>query len=603
MDMRSKRKTDTVVVVGAGLSGIATAIGAAINGLDVVVLESSDMLGGAAAFSGGQVWVGDNHVARREGLSDSAELAEQYVRHIGHAHPEYLDEAAMQRWLAVSPVAIRHWEDIGAIRWAVIPGLADYHNEAPSAQPAGRYLTGERIDGSILGSWRDKLRVSPYFPVGTTYAEMFEKGRHLTQVTDDDATGESASVQGFGMPENRDNLARLATGQSDPLTFGTGVVGSFLAKALQYPNIRFLLEHPVTELLRNDQGLVNGVRTHGPAGLLAFEGVVVLATSTYDWDPELVQELVGLGPDDFGSVAPRSIKGDGIRLVRAIGGAVVRLPATCIPMLPGWKTTTGVGYAYGPDYAMPHAIIVDKTGRRYCDDSYWVDIVSRTMDPQDMHLPFFMVFDEQHHQKYGRGATPPGGAYPAGMVESAPTLEALGAKLGIDGAQLASTASRFSENARQGLNPDFGRGTVDYVRRFAGDPSHQPNSVLGPVEQAPFFGFRLRFVGTGIGSSGIHIDADGHVLDTAGPGDTGSVCRGLLRSLHHHRRGLQQRLCAGPRHHSGLPGESRAGRSAGPTLIALLPAGPGLQAASPSGKSSRFVTAAECTAAPSQFAV
>jgi len=516
MDMRSRRKADTVVVVGAGLSGIATAIGAAMHGLDVVVLESTDMVGGAAAFSGGQVWVGDNHVARREGLSDSAELAEQYVRHIGHAHPEYLDEAAMKRWLAVSPLAIRHWEAVGAIRWAVIPGLADYHNEAPGAQPAGRYLTNERIDGSILGLWREKLRVSPYFPVGSTYAEMFEKGRRLTQVGDDEGSGESASVQGFGMPENRDNAARPAAVGSDPLTFGTGVVGSFLAKALQFPNIRFVLEHPVTALLRNDEGVVTGVRAQGPQGPVEFEGAVVLATSTYDWDPELVQELVGLGPDDFGSVAPRSIKGDGIRLVRAIGGAVVQLPATCIPMLPGWKTTTGVGYAYGPDYAMPHAIIVDKTGRRYCDDSYWVDIVARTMNPKDMHLPFYLVFDEQHHQKYGLGGTPPGGDYPAGMVESAPTLEALGAKLGIDGAELARTAARFSENALRGEDPDFGRGTVDYVRRFAGDPNHKPNSVLGPVNQAPFFGFRLRFVGTGIGSSGIHIDAEGHVLDTAG---------------------------------------------------------------------------------------
>jgi 3-oxosteroid 1-dehydrogenase len=133
-----------------------------------------------------------------------------------------------------------------------------------------------------------------------------------------------------------------------------------------------------------------------------------------------------------------------------------------------------------------------------------------------MHLPFFMVFDEQHHQKYGLGATLPGGAYPEGMVQSAPTLQALGAQLGIDGTELAKTAQRFNAYAVQGIDPDFGRGTVDYVRRFAGDPNHTPSPVLGPVDTAPFFGFRLRFVGTGIGSSGIHVDADGHVLDTLG---------------------------------------------------------------------------------------
>lgn len=54
---------------------------------------------------------------------------------------------------------------------------------------------------------------------------------------------------------------------------------------------------------------------------------------------------------------------------------------------------------------------------------------------------------------------------------------------------------------------------MDHVRRFAGDPSNQPSPVLGPVSQPPLHGFRLRFVGTGIGSSGVHIDGDGHVLD------------------------------------------------------------------------------------------
>ncbi|UUZ62815.1 FAD-binding protein [Polaromonas sp. P1-6] len=102
---------------------------------------------------------------------------------------------------------------------------------------------------------------------------------------------------------------------------------------------------------------------------------------------------------------------------------------------------------------------------------------------------------------------------PEGMIASAPTLKELGTKLGIDGTQLEQTAQRFSQHALAGVDTDFGRGTVDYVRRFAGDPNHKPSPVLGTIQKAPFFGFRLRFVGTGIGSSGVHIDGDGHVLD------------------------------------------------------------------------------------------
>src|SRR5262245_32588004 len=100
----------TVVVVGAGLSGLATALGVALRGGRAEVFEAAELVGGAAAYSGGQVWVGANHVAVREGIDgDTLELAERYVRAIAHHHPELLDEVAMRRWLEVSPEAIEFW--------------------------------------------------------------------------------------------------------------------------------------------------------------------------------------------------------------------------------------------------------------------------------------------------------------------------------------------------------------------------------------------------------------------------------------------------------------------------------------------------------------
>jgi 3-oxosteroid 1-dehydrogenase len=248
------------------------------------------------------------------------------------------------------------------------------------------------------------------------------------------------------------------------------------------------------------------VERHGP---------VVLATSSYDWNPELVEELLGLGPDDFGSVAPDSLRGDGITLARSAGGAVARIPPTSVPMLPGWESGQG-GFAYGPEFARPHAFIVDRTGRRFCNDSYWVDIVAKALDPKDPHLPFFLVWDERHHRKYGLGTVPPGADYPQGTVTSAPTLRALGDALGIDGVQLERTAEVFNTHAEQGEDPFYDRGTLDYVLRFYGDAAHRPNPVLGPVAEPPFHGLRLRFLGTGIGSSGVRTDETGHVLDMHG---------------------------------------------------------------------------------------
>jgi 3-oxosteroid 1-dehydrogenase len=512
-----------VIVVGAGLSGLAVALMAALRGRRSVVLEASDKVGGAAAWSGGQVWVGANHVAARAGIDDDLTRAEAYVRAIGAAHPEMLDEVALMRWLTVAPTAMRHWEEVGAVQWEIIPDLADYHDYAPGALAEGRYLTSAVIDGAVLQEWRDRLLVSPYFPVGTTYADMYLKGRRAanlgtnaddTRPAEDTVIADHAGVPAFGRttPAQR----RQRTDGADPLTFGTGLVAGFLAQVLRQDNIDLRLSSPVIALLRTKGGAVSGVRVHTSDGERDILGPVVLATSSFDWDPEAVAELLGLGPDDFGSIAPKTIRGDGLRMARDAGAAVVRIPPTAVPMPPGWRTADAQGYANGPEYALPHAMIVDAAGRRFCDDSYWVDIVRKGLAPDDPHVPFFLIWDEQHHRTYGLGSSAPGEPYPDGLVTAAPTLSDLGTALGIDGAALAATADRFSRQAEAGVDPDFGRGSVPFIARFAGDPAHEPNPLLGDVAQPPFYGMRMVYVGTAIGMSGVHIDADAHVLDSSG---------------------------------------------------------------------------------------
>lgn len=480
---------ERLIVVGGGLSGLATALGAALDGRPVTVFESADRLGGAAAYSGGQVWVGANHVAARAGIDDDLQRAECYVRGIAHDHPDLLDEEAMRRWLTAAPRAMRHWEDVGAVRWALIEGLADYHADVSGALPGGRYLTGEPFGAGTLGDWQARLQVSPYFRMGTTYAELFAKGRRR---------------------------AATAADAADLVTFGTGLVAGFLARALATGAVEILVSHPVRELLLDADGRVIGAAADGPDGRVQRRGPVVLATSTYDWDADLVRRFVGLEPEDFGSLAPETLRGDAIRLAGSAGGAIATIPASRVPMVPGWRAPTATGYENGPEYAMPHAMIVDRAGRRFCDDSYWPSIVPRVVDQHRPHRPFFLVWDEQHRRKYGLGSTPPGGDYPEGMVTSARTLTELGAALGIHGNQLATTAETFNTHAVRGQDPAFGRGSVEFIRRFSGDPDHRPNPLLGPITQAPFHGMRLRLLGVGIGSSGVRADASGHVVDPQG---------------------------------------------------------------------------------------
>ena len=292
-------------------------------------------------------------------------------------------------------------------------------------------------------------------------------------------------------------------------------MAAFLARVLEEERITILLAHRVTALLRDDDG-VTGVSADGPDGEVAFDGDVVLATSAYDWDAAMVEEFLGLGPDDFGSAAPRSVAGDGIRLARAVGGDVTVIPAHFVPLLPGWRSELEPGFKYGPEFALPHCFTVDRLGRRFCDDSFWLDIVKHALADDDRHIPCFLVWDDRHHRRYGLGATRPGGEYPAGLVHSAPDLPALAALLGVDADGLLETAARFNATADDGVDLDWGRGTNPFVRRYSGDPTHEPNPLLGAVSEPPFFGMRLRLLGTGIGSTGIRADAESRVLDAAG---------------------------------------------------------------------------------------
>ena len=506
---------DEVIVVGAGLSGLATALGVALHGRRAIVLEASELIGGAAAYSGGLVWVGANHVAAAAEIEDDLDRVERYVRGLAAGAPEQLDDAAMRRWLQVAPEAARYWEQVGAIRWSLVQ-LPDYHQDADGAIGVGRSLSAAPIDGSALGPWRSRLRVSPYFPVGTSYEEMLSEGRRVN------------AAPAFGVLEREDERG-LAPADADPLTFGTGVVAGFLARVAQEERVELLLEHRVCEVIVED-GRVVGVRARGPGGSVERRGQVVLATSSYDWDPELVDELLGIDARDFGSVAPRELRGDGIRLARSAGGTVARIAPTSVPMLPGWALPDG-GFASGPEYAKPHAILVDADARRFCDDSYWVDIVARALAPGDRHLPFYLIVDEQHHRRYGLGATSPGAPYPNGLVTSAPTVRELGDALGLSGVQLAATVAEFNIHAARGEDPAFGRGTVATVNRFSGDPAAPISPVLGSLTEPPFHALRLLLVGTGIGSSGIRIDGDGHVLDADGERVDGLYAVGSCAAL------------------------------------------------------------------------
>ena len=346
--------------------------------------------------------------------------------------------------------------------------------------------------------------MSPHFPVGIRYGEMF-------------AWGGMSSKSRWDWPLVAERRAQ------DSLTFGTGIVAALFHAVLRR-KVRLLLGHAATALIE-EAGDVTGVRCQIPQGSVTLRGAVILATGAHDWSSEYSQRFTGIPATDGGSVTPDTVRGDAMRLAMAVGAEVRALPAWAAPVLPGYRLDQAAfagdtGYRACFEHCLPHTFLVNQLGQRFCDDSFHSDIVARALqhDAQGRpaHLPIFMVWDENHHAKYGLGRAMPGEPYPEGLVTSAPTLAELARQLGIDAAGLVATAERFNTMAQSGSDVDFGRGANLSVRRFRGDWNHQPNPNMGPVALAPFHGMRMRLLNTGIAAGGVRTDADARALRADG---------------------------------------------------------------------------------------
>lgn len=492
------RVGDGLVVVGSGMAGLVAALVARTAGHPAVILEKAPLAGGATAASGGQVWVPANHLMKEAGQDDTVEAGLEYVVSGSGDHPSF-DRALAEQWLRAAPDVVLWLERHRAVSWQQIPDYPDYcYPDAPGSRSTGRYMTSGPVDGrAVLGSWRGLLRPAPHFPIGLTYAEIAE----------------------LGGPRNLpDSVAELLRRRraDDFLTHGQG-----LAAALLGANARVgtqIVTGSAVVGLMAERGVVRGVevtREGGPAAV--YRGSVVLATGAHDWAPEWSAPALG-DPANGGSVAPASLTGDAMRLARQVGGVVLRMPAESEVRVPGYRLPSPEwegddGYRGCWEQSLPHCFIVDRQGRRFCDDSHRPAVAAAALaDPSGERFPIYLVWDSQHHRRYGLGSTGPGHDYPEGLVAKAGSLAELAAALAIEPRGLVATAQRFNDFASSGKDPDFGRGSNAMGRAMRGDRSHPVHPNVAPVEEAPFYGMRLSLVATGIGNAGVRIGQSGRVL-------------------------------------------------------------------------------------------
>ena len=138
-----------VVVVGSGAAGMTAALTAAHHGLRAVVVEKAETFGGSTARSGGALWVPGNEVLQRAGVADTVEQALAYLAQVaGPDVPVARQRALLEHGPAMLALVLARTP----LRFAWVPGYADYYPEAPGGLPTGRTIEPVPLDGRVLGA-------------------------------------------------------------------------------------------------------------------------------------------------------------------------------------------------------------------------------------------------------------------------------------------------------------------------------------------------------------------------------------------------------------------------------------------------------------------
>jgi succinate dehydrogenase/fumarate reductase flavoprotein subunit len=507
------------VVVGSGAAGLTAALAANAAGLDVVVLEKTDRIGGNTAMSGGAVWIPDNPCLVEPGHSDSREAVLTYLRSmIGNRLRLDLVEA----FLDAGPKAVAFLQARTSVRFRARPLSPDYRSSLPGAALGGRSMESEPFDGRELGSSFRLLREPPP-------EFMLFDGMMVNRPDIDALLGLHRSLRNFLHGTKlllRFVLDRLRYPRGTRLLMGNALAGRLLKSALD-SGIELRTGAAASELIVSD-GKVAGVVVNRAGKSLRLEARrgVVLATGGFSADAEMRSKFIRFSRDHRSVAAPAST-GDGIRLALHVGGVL----STDNIGNAFWAPVSVLKNLDGSETRFPHLILdrqkpgliaVNGGGRRFVNeaDSYhdFVEAMYRSHETVPT-IPAFLICDAKFLRRYGLGLVRPYAIslrrfLAAGYLIKASSLCALAGRLGINPNVLEETVAAANRHAADGHDPEFGKGSTAYNLHL-GDPRHAPNPCLGTISTAPFYAVRVwpGDIGTALG---LEVDARTRVLDTEG---------------------------------------------------------------------------------------
>lgn len=517
-------KAYDVIIAGAGAGGMTAAAVAAAEGLKVLVVEKTEYIGGTTAWSGGMVWIPANHQMQSAGLSDDLAWAEAYLDGtVPEAHGADLRKA----FLAHGAEAIDYLQAHTEVRLQPVEIYPDYYPDLPGATAGGRVLEPLAFDGFKLGHHFKRLRAP--LPEFTLFGGMMVNRLDIPHLR---KAGRSlrSTLRSLQLISTY-ALQRLRAPRGTTLHLGNALAARLYATLLSR-KVDVIFGATIKRLIMDD-GKVRGAEIASSLGmrLITANRGVILATGGFSHDTDLRRQLF---PAAAGFVSATSVAGtgDGLRLAMANGAKLatdVADPAYWVPasLFKRNDGSQGVFPHTVTDRGKPGIIAVNNAGRRFVNEavSYHEFVRAMLRDGNDAaDRAFHLICDRQFLWKYGLGRIQPFSRRINRFIErdeliEAATVDELARAIGVEPDALKSTIYSYSEHARSGNDPAFGRGTTIYQRHL-GDPGHSPNPCVAPIEEAPFYALRVfpADLGTAIG---LRTDAHARVLRADGSPVTG----------------------------------------------------------------------------------
>src|SRR3989440_11988664 len=143
--MSDERQVD-LLVLGGGAAGMTAALTAAVLGLDVLLVEKTDVVGGTSARSAGSVWVPNSrHSAPGRDNPDNA------LRYLRAVLGNRLDKTRVRAFLAAAPEMVAFLEDNTAVALRAYAHHPDYRATLEGATLSGRGVRAGALCASPLG--------------------------------------------------------------------------------------------------------------------------------------------------------------------------------------------------------------------------------------------------------------------------------------------------------------------------------------------------------------------------------------------------------------------------------------------------------------------